>query len=151
MSFHLCENGIVHRRTTLHGYSAIVMVESWVDGRWVLVRGVPRGSTEIAEDAARERVGGDEPSRFSEPLEGGGGLDARVKQLNEMIEATVTWLRASAVGSDAEFAWASPGSWDREYEMDAQEAMRGAAELIDRMLTQRDTILFRNANRPAPD
>ncbi|WP_086824270.1 hypothetical protein [Allokutzneria sp. NRRL B-24872] len=150
MSFHLCENGIVHRTTTLHGYSAITMVESWVDGRWVLARRVPRGCTEISEDVARERVG-DEPSRFAEPLEGGGGLNARVKQLDEMIEATVAWLRASAVGSDAELAWASPGSWDREYEMDSQEAMRGAAELIDRMLTQRDTILFRNANRPAPD
>ncbi|WP_037307519.1 hypothetical protein [Amycolatopsis orientalis] len=147
MAFHLAHGSVVHRATTLHGYSAIVMVERYVGGRWELAAELPHDAEEITDDVAREKLGeaADEPSRFAVPPETDvpGGLKARLDQLDSMIDATVAWLRAGAAGSDTELAWARYQSSDYDYELDTREALRDAAGLLSQMVKHRATLAAR--------
>jgi hypothetical protein len=147
MAFHLAHGTVVYRTTTLHGYSAIVMVERYTRGRWELSAELPRDAEEITDATAREKLGEavDEPSEFAKaPDEGDpGGLHARLAQLDSMIDTTVTWLRTSAVGTDTELAWARYQSSDYDYELDTQEALRDAASLVSQMVRHRDTLAAR--------
>nr|WP_042187560.1 hypothetical protein [Kibdelosporangium sp. MJ126-NF4]CEL18188.1 hypothetical protein [Kibdelosporangium sp. MJ126-NF4]CTQ90582.1 hypothetical protein [Kibdelosporangium sp. MJ126-NF4] len=152
MAFHLAYGSVVHRTTTLHGYSEIVMVERFVKDRWELTAELPRDAKEITAESAREMVGAaaDEPSRFAvpPPEEGAaGGLNARLVQLDSMIEATVAWLRTSAVGTDIELEWASYQSADYDYELDMRQALSDAASLVSQMVKHRTTLAVRNEMR----
>ncbi|ONI89598.1 hypothetical protein ALI144C_04450 [Actinosynnema sp. ALI-1.44] len=152
MAFHLAHGTAVYRTTPLHGYSAIVMVERFVGDRWELTAALPRDAEEIAAESAREMVGAaaDEPSRFAAPPPDrsvAGGLDARLEQLDAMIEATVAWLRTSAVGTDGELEWAAYQSADYDYELDTRTALSDAAWLVSQMVKQRSTLAIRNEMR----
>ncbi|MEV6911126.1 hypothetical protein [Amycolatopsis sp. NPDC051071] len=151
MAFHLAYGTVVHRTTTLHGYSAIVLVERFVDGRWELAAELPREAEEITREIARERLGEavDEPSRFAEaPDESGpGGLHTRLTQLDSMIGTTVAWLRTTAVGTDTELAWARYQSSDYDYELDTREALRDAASLVSQLVKHRNALAARTETR----
>ncbi|MFK0243187.1 hypothetical protein ACIQUM_00700 [Amycolatopsis azurea] len=155
MAFHQAYGKVVHRTTPLHGYSAIHLVERFTGGRWELAAGLPRDAEEITEDAAREILGdaAGEPSRFALAPEAGttGGLSAWPDRLDSMIDATVEWLRATAVGSDTELAWARYQSWDHDFELDTQEALRDTASLLSRMVEQRARLAARAEMRRARD
>ncbi|AUI62605.1 hypothetical protein [Amycolatopsis sp. BJA-103] len=147
MAFHLAHGTVVHRTTTLHGYSAIIMVERFTGGRWQLAAGLPRDAEELTDDAVREMLGeaADEPSPFALPPEDGvaSGLNARSAQLDSMIDTTVEWLRRTAVGTDTELAWARYQSSDYDYELDTREALRDAASLLSQMVEQRTMLAAR--------
>ncbi|ALG10001.1 hypothetical protein [Kibdelosporangium phytohabitans] len=151
MAFHLAHGTVVYRTTPLHGYSAIEMVERFGKDHWELTAALPRDTEEITAESARETVGAaaDEPSRFAVPPEDAapGGLYARVEQLDSMIEATMAWLRVSAVGTDTELEWASYQSADYDYELDMREALRDAASLLSQMVRHRNTLAIRNEIR----
>ncbi|MBB5854018.1 hypothetical protein ACFQ05_11975 [Amycolatopsis umgeniensis] len=147
MAFHLAHGTVVYRTTTLHGYSAITMVERFTGARWDLAAEVPRDAEELTDDAVREMLGeaADEPSRFALAPETGaaGGLNARLAQLDSMIDTTVMWLRSTAVGTDAELAWARYQSSDYDYELDTREALRDTAALVSQMVKQRTLLAAR--------
>lgn len=150
MAFHLA-HGVVYRTTALHGCGEVVLTERAVRGRWELAAH-PRDAEAITADAAGELLGtelADAPSVFGErPADGSGGdLHARLAQLDSMIDTTVAWLRASAVGRDAELAWARYQTSDYDYELDVRVAMTDAVELLNRMLRHRTNLRARGEMR----
>jgi hypothetical protein len=150
MGFHLA-HGVVYRTTALHGCGEVALTERAVGGRWELAAR-PRDAESITDDAARELLDADladEPSVFgSAPADGsGGGLRERLTQLDSMIDTTVAWLRAAAVGRDTELRWASYQSTDYDYELDVRVAMTDAAGLLTQLLRHRSDLRARGQLR----
>jgi hypothetical protein len=150
MVFHLA-HGVVYRTTALYGCGDVVLTERAHDGRWELAAR-PRDAEKITADAARELLGAelaDEPSVYAErPADDSGGdIHARLVQLDSMIDTTVAWLRATAIGRDIEKEWADYQSSDYDYELDVRVAMTDAAELLVRMLRHRADIRRRGQMR----
>jgi hypothetical protein len=154
MTFKLA-HGVVYRLTPPYGCTVVSIAERAVGGRWELAGSVPREATDLPAADARTRLGAlaDEESVFATEPEttSAGGLSGRVEQLDTMIDMTVTWLRAAAVGSDQELSWASYQSWDHDYEIDNRVAITHAAELLARMVEHRRDLLSRAALRDSRD